>query len=60
MSAYSSNASLGLCRLGSKRLARKPLLRKPLLRKRTGDPVVVLTYFVLAGVLITGLTSFGL
>lgn len=58
MSNYSSSGSYGLCRLGNKRLARKPLLRKKGNSRR--DPVVVLTYVVLLGVLVSGFTSFGL
>lgn len=58
MSNYSSSGYYGLCSQGSKRLVRKSLLGKKTGFK--GDPVVVLTYFVLVGVFITGLTSFGL
>lgn len=58
MSIYSSNGSYGLSRPGSKSLVHKPLLRKKGNFRR--DPVVVLTYVVLFGVLVSGLTSFGL
>jgi len=47
-----------------KRFKRKlRLLRQSFVKKKTGfreDPLLILTYFVLIGVLVTGLASFGL
>ena len=58
MSSFSSGNSFGLCSLGSKRLTRKPLFNKKASFRH--DPVVVLSYFVVFGVLISGFASFGL
>ncbi|MCW8931725.1 MAG: hypothetical protein OQL19_16020 [Gammaproteobacteria bacterium] len=58
MSSFSSSNSFGLCRLGSKRLSRKPLLRRK--GSFRADPILVLTYFVFIGVLVSGFASFGL
>lgn len=67
MSSFSSNACYGLSRPDSKKnRIRQPLtnnLNNKKLRKKRGfrrDPIVMLTYFVLVGVLLSGLSSFGL
>jgi hypothetical protein len=69
VSSYSSTSCYGLSRPGSnsnKRLiplSRNRLSRNKISRKKGSfrrDPVLVLTYFVLVGVLVSGLASFGL
>lgn len=62
MSTFSSSNSYGLCGLGSKRLARKSLSSNKFRKKSNfrQDPIVVLSYFVVFGVLISGFASFGL
>ena len=52
------SSSLKNCFGPDKRLARKTLMNKKSAFRQ--DPLVILTYFVLFGVLISGFTSFGL
>ncbi len=63
MSSYNSYSSK-IYRPEKDAVSRKQgIIRQPLGSKRSvfkHDPLVVLTYFVLLGVVISGLTSFGL
>ena len=54
----SKSGSLKNCFGPDKRLPRKTLINKKSAFRR--DPLVVLTYFVLLGVLVSGFASFGL
>jgi len=67
VSSFSSGNSFGLCHHGNKRLTRRSSgyhsLNDKIPRRKKGlkqDPVIVLSYIVVFGVLISSVSSFGL